>query len=106
MPATPKAAYLWFVLLIDHSIVLYVRLNTSCQSFKETLTKAILFLPKQLQCRAAQVEKSCRSESVERCYYAKRMIMMILMIMVMNVHNLFPLSVKTILTQTGEKMGG
>lgn len=44
---------------------------------------------------------SWRSESVDRCYYAKHMIMMILMIMVMNVHNLFPLSVKMILMQAG-----
>lgn len=43
------------------------------------------------------------SEAVECCYYAKRIIMMSLMIMVMNVHNLFPLSVKTIPAQTGRK---
>lgn len=42
-------------------------------------------------------------KSAERGYYAKRVIMMILMIMVMNVHNLWPLSVKTILAETGRK---
>lgn len=105
MSATPKAAYLRFALSIDHG-VLYVRLNTSHQSFKETLTKAFfffVFFPKQLRCQ--HTHKWEESESVERCYYAKRAIMMILMIMVMNVHNLFPLSVKTMLAQTGEKMG-
>lgn len=37
----------------------------------------------------------------EKSYYAKHIIMMIMMIMVMDVHNLFSLSVKTILMQTG-----
>lgn len=85
----------WYALLIDHGLF-------SVRS-KNTLTKAILLFLNQLQCQPEQVwgKKGWRSESVDHCYYAKHMIMMILMIMVMNVHNLFPLSVKMILMQAG-----
>lgn len=84
------------------SIVCQIKYIT--RKLQRNIDKSLFFL-KQLPSRPEQAgEKSRRSESVERCYYAKRMIMMILMIMVMNVHNLFPLSVKTVLVQTGEKM--
>lgn len=75
MSATPKAAYLWFALLIDHGVS-YVRLNKSQESFKVTLTKAILFFLKQLWCQPqTSKKKDLRSELDERRYYAKRMMM-------------------------------
>lgn len=48
-------------------------------------------------------QRKTSRKSAERGYYAKRVIMMILMIMVMNVHNLCLLSVKAILAETGRK---
>lgn len=59
--------------------------------------KAVLMVLKQPSASTcSHRQKSLR----ETAYYAKHTIM-IVMIMVMNVHNLFPLSVKTILPVTG-----
>lgn len=73
-----RKRFLCFALLIDYG-VLNVTLNTSHKVFIEMLPKAFLSYP---------------VSPVEGCYYVLHMIMVILMIMVMNVHNLFPLSVK------------
>lgn len=68
----------FFAVFFDYGAI-HVRINTFHPSLKEIITKAFQLFLKQLWYRAGQTaeNKGCGSESVEWCYYARHIIIII-----------------------------